>query len=177
MTPPAQKHAADTAAAQGTRPAGVITRTLAGAVDVAVICTILVAIYFGWVVFRLLLDPRRFTWPPAGVWLSITGVMVIGVVYLTFFFSSSGRTVGNALLGTRVVSSHHQILGWTRSFVRALICVVFPIGLFWCLIDRRRRSLQDVILRTAVVYDWTARTPDEVDAGNLLLDAADPDSR
>jgi hypothetical protein len=33
--------------------------------------------------------------------------------------------------------------------------VVFPIGLFWVVINRHRRSIQDIVLRTEVVYDWT----------------------
>jgi hypothetical protein len=32
--------------------------------------------------------------------------------------------------------------------------VLFAFGLGWAVIDRRRRSLQDIVLRTTVVYDW-----------------------
>ena len=37
--------------------------------------------------------------------------------------------------------------------LRALMSVLWPVGLFWCAISRTRLSLADVVLRTAVVYD------------------------
>jgi type III secretory pathway component EscT len=43
--------------------------------------------------------------------------------------------------------------------VRAALCVAFPIGLFWSVVSATSRSLQDSLLRTAVVYDWAAGVP------------------
>jgi hypothetical protein len=37
--------------------------------------------------------------------------------------------------------------------VRALLCVLFPVGLLWVLLSGENRSVQDVVLRTSVVYD------------------------
>jgi len=36
--------------------------------------------------------------------------------------------------------------------LRALACVIVPIGLAWVAIDRDRRSAQDILLGTRVVY-------------------------
>jgi hypothetical protein len=36
---------------------------------------------------------------------------------------------------------------------RAFFCTVFPLGLLWVLVSQRNHSVQDVLLRTAVVYD------------------------
>jgi uncharacterized RDD family membrane protein YckC len=36
--------------------------------------------------------------------------------------------------------------------LRAVACVVFPVGLLWVVVDKRRRSLQDIVFRTRVVY-------------------------
>jgi hypothetical protein len=36
--------------------------------------------------------------------------------------------------------------------VRAVLCVAFPPLLFWAIVNRR--SVQDLVLRTAVIYDW-----------------------
>jgi hypothetical protein len=33
---------------------------------------------------------------------------------------------------------------------------VFPIGLLWCAVSTSRRSLQDIVVRTSVIYDWQA---------------------
>jgi uncharacterized RDD family membrane protein YckC len=37
--------------------------------------------------------------------------------------------------------------------------VVFPIGLMWVLVSSRNRSVADIILGTAVIYDWGLVTP------------------
>jgi hypothetical protein len=44
--------------------------------------------------------------------------------------------------------------GWGLSIVRAVFCVAVPFGLLWVIFSPGRRSLQDVVLRTVVVYDW-----------------------
>jgi hypothetical protein len=33
--------------------------------------------------------------------------------------------------------------------------VAFPVGLFWIVVSRDNRSVQDLLLRSAVVYDWS----------------------
>jgi uncharacterized RDD family membrane protein YckC len=35
--------------------------------------------------------------------------------------------------------------------------VGFPVGLLWCAADPARRSVQDIVLRTSVVYNWLPR--------------------
>jgi uncharacterized RDD family membrane protein YckC len=66
----------------------------------------------------------------------------------------TGRSYGDSLLGLRVLSSRHRIPGWSLAFIRAVFCVLFPVGLFWVALSPGRRSIQDVVLRTVVVYDW-----------------------
>jgi hypothetical protein len=34
-----------------------------------------------------------------------------------------------------------------------VLCTLFPIGLVWVLVSGENRSVQDVLLRTSVVYD------------------------
>jgi uncharacterized RDD family membrane protein YckC len=38
--------------------------------------------------------------------------------------------------------------------VRAVVCVVFPIGFLWLLFSQRNQSVYDIWLSTSVVYDW-----------------------
>jgi hypothetical protein len=38
-----------------------------------------------------------------------------------------------------------------------VLCVLFPLLLFWAVVDRHRRSVQDLLVRTSVVYDWKVR--------------------
>jgi uncharacterized RDD family membrane protein YckC len=43
--------------------------------------------------------------------------------------------------------------GLTRSFLRALACVLWPVGLLWSGVSPARSSLQDILFRSIVVYD------------------------
>jgi uncharacterized RDD family membrane protein YckC len=38
--------------------------------------------------------------------------------------------------------------------VRAVLYVVFLPGILWAAVSRRNASIQDLIVGTAVVYDW-----------------------
>ncbi len=42
---------------------------------------------------------------------------------------------------------------------RGAFYALFPLGLLWAAVDGRNRSVQDLVLRTSVVYDWTHRVP------------------
>ena len=61
-------------------------------------------------------------------------------------------------MGLRVVNFRGRKLHWTGALIRAVFCVVFPIGLFWAVISSQNRSVQDTVMRTSVIYDW-ARGP------------------
>jgi hypothetical protein len=37
--------------------------------------------------------------------------------------------------------------------VRAVLCTLVPVGLLWVLVSRDNRSVQDLLLRTSVLYD------------------------
>jgi hypothetical protein len=37
--------------------------------------------------------------------------------------------------------------------------VAFPIGLLWVLVSRKNASVQDLIVRSAVVYYWSYLPP------------------
>jgi uncharacterized RDD family membrane protein YckC len=62
-------------------------------------------------------------------------------------------------MGVRVVSRKGGRLGWLVALARAAFSVGFPIGLGWALVSKRNRSVQDVVLRTIVIYDWSLRPP------------------
>ena len=63
------------------------------------------------------------------------------------------------MLGLRVVSSRDAGLPLWRAFVRAILCALFPIGLFWSAVSSRNESVQDLLVRTTVVYDWGPKLP------------------
>ena len=143
---------------QGQR-AGIVTRVIAAAIDAGLVALALLAAYLGYAGLRFLVDPRGFSFPDARVFRSlIVGAVVLGL-YLSVAWAVSGRTYGNVLMGLRVVGVHGGDVGWPRAALREAFYVVFPIGLFWVVLDPRQRSLQDRVLATSVVYDWKPRRP------------------
>ena len=141
---------------QGAR-AGVVTRTAASAVDALVVVGIAIIGYLAWVGLRFLVDPRGFNFPEVSWVAGLTATLVVLVVYLTAAWSISGRTYGDLLMGLRVLGPWGNKLRLPGALLRALACAVLPIGLLWCAVNPRNRSLQDVVLRTSVVYDWRPR--------------------
>jgi uncharacterized RDD family membrane protein YckC len=143
---------------QGQR-AGVVSRFLADAIDLVVIVAAVVGFYFAVSAARFLLNPRKFSWPEASALYLGTLGWILLIVYLTIGWASTGRTWGKNVLGLRVVSSRDVGLPLWRAFVRAVLCALFPIGLFWSAISSRNESVQDLLVRTTVVYDWGPKLP------------------
>jgi len=92
-------------------------------------------------------------------------VAVIYVAWQFFYFgyswAASGRTLGMAALGVRVVRADGEGLDPWRGVLRAL---VFPLSFLLCglgflgiLVQREHRALHDLIAGSAVIYAWDAR--------------------
>ncbi|WP_395690824.1 RDD family protein [Nocardioides sp.] len=142
---------------QGSR-AGVVTRVAAATIDGTIIFGALIGLYLGYAGLLFLVDPRTFTFPDPNILRSVLlGGFLMGF-YTTVTWAISGRTYGNLLLGLRVTGSRGGDVGWLRALLRAAFYVGFPIGLMWVAIDRRNRSVQDLVLATTVVYDWQPRS-------------------
>lgn len=141
-------------------PAGLMTRSIAGTVDAVVVGAALVASYAGLNAVIFIFDPRDFQATRASWEVTLGIALVACVVYLTSAWAGTGRTYGDRLMGLRVVDRHRRRIRLPRALGRALLCVTFPVGLLWSLPSVSRRSVQDVVLRTAVVYDWTSRRSD-----------------
>jgi uncharacterized RDD family membrane protein YckC len=142
---------------QGTR-AGVVSRTLAMVVD-AVYAVALVGVgYIVWAAVRLMREPREFAWPQVSYVTLVTAALVVAAVTLTISWAGTGRSPGGRLMGLRVVGPDGSPPRLGRSLLRAVACVVFPIGLFWAALSKRNASVQDLVFGTSVVYDWHERT-------------------
>jgi uncharacterized RDD family membrane protein YckC len=137
--------------------AGLLTRSLAGVVDGTTAVLVVTAAYLGFNGIRFLAHPVGFAFKGWGTLLSVLTVLLVLVAYLTVAWATSGRTYGDHVMGLRVVSRDGGSVGPLRAGLRALTYVVFPLGLLWCAGGRSHRSVQDIVLRTAVVYDWRSR--------------------
>jgi uncharacterized RDD family membrane protein YckC len=139
---------------QGQR-AGLVSRLLASAVDLAVVVGVVAAGYLAVSVVAFLWDPGKFHFPaPDRTWLLAAGGVVL-FCYLWASWAMNGRTLGDLLLGLRVVNYLGEPMRVYGAALRAALCVVFPIGIFWVAVSRANRSVADVVLRTSVVYAWS----------------------
>ena len=141
---------------QGHR-AGLITRTAAAAIDLGIVIVALGVSYLGISAILFLLDPRGFSAPAPSPLVVYAAGGILLAVYLGFSWMGSGRTYGNHVMGLRVVNRRGNRLHPLVSFVRAVLYIIFPIGLFWVLVSGHNRSLQDLIVRTSVIHDWHVR--------------------
>jgi uncharacterized RDD family membrane protein YckC len=91
-------------------------------------------------------------------WLSALLVWILLVVYLTAGWWTSGRTLGKQMMGLRVVRWDGHPLRFWQALFRALLCASFIPALLLALVNRRNRGVEDVALKTVVIYDWLPRT-------------------
>lgn len=138
---------------QGHR-AGLVTRLVAATIDALLVGLVLLLGYAGLATVRFLIDPRSFSFPEPGLFFSLTAALTVLVVYLTVSWWITGRTYGCHVMGLRVVSHNGSNMRFLGALVRAWFCAFFPIGLLWAAVNRENRSVQDIVLRTSVLYDW-----------------------
>jgi uncharacterized RDD family membrane protein YckC len=95
-------------------------------------------------------------------WIAAVALGVWSFVYFAYSLATTGRTVGKAIVGTRVFRADGGDLGAGRAVVRvlamslslALLCV----GFMFILVRKDRRALHDLIAGTCEVYWWRRRT-------------------
>ena len=132
--------------------AGLVSRGLAAIIDGVVVMVILAALYLGLALVRLALNPTAFSFPDVNAIFSTAVTVVVAVVYLAGCWSVSGCTVGAVTMGLRVVGRRSSRLSPAVALLRAVAYVLFPLGLLWVAADRQRRSLQDIVFGSRVVY-------------------------
>lgn len=151
-------------AIQGER-AGFVSRLIAAGLDVTLVFLAVMATNAAIWMASFLFDPVSST-PAFGSgdrvpdigWLIIYGY-VLNWLYWTVCWATSGRTLGNIVMGLRVVNFRGNRMTWGGAAIRSLFCTTFPIGLFWSIISGANRSVQDVVMRTSVIYDWVMEMP------------------
>jgi uncharacterized RDD family membrane protein YckC len=90
--------------------------------------------------------------PLLGVW---------AFVYLAYPWALSGKSLGMAVLGIRVVTPSGGPISARQAVVRALVLpfsvALAPFGLSGVVFQRERRALHDFAAGTVVIYAWNAR--------------------
>ena len=142
---------------------GLVTRSIAFALDAAVInlVAIAVAAVVGLAVSVLSVPD----WAETAL-LAIGGVAYIiwSIAYFATFWSTTGQTPGDRVMQIRVCRADGSRLNVRRSVFRlgCLVLAAIPLfaGFLPILFDDRRRGLQDMLAGTVVVSSASpARTP------------------
>jgi uncharacterized RDD family membrane protein YckC len=141
--------------------AGLVTRVLANMVDALVCGAALLMGYLGLNALRFVVNPRSFHFTEPKLLFSLVAASVLFASYTAAAWAITGRTYGCHVMGLRVVGPHGGRVRPIVAMLRAVLCVLVPIGLFLCAVGRSRRSLADLALRTAVIYDWSPRPTPE----------------
>jgi uncharacterized RDD family membrane protein YckC len=167
----------------GTR-AGVVTRTIASAIDLVVILLAVIALYFTISGVIFILPPRAFKFPQFSTLHILVAGEVMLFLYLAIGWMNTGRSVGKQLMGLRVMETGGGKVRPSRALLRSATCVLLPVSLFWCLVDPKNRAVHDILLGTVVVYDWSLRpipsSPAELSSAALpreVTEAPPGDSR
>ena len=88
--------------------------------------------------------------------LIILSGLVLSVIYYVGYWSKSGQTIGNTLLGIKVVTKDGSQLSGGKAFLRYIgylvSAIVLSIGFLWAAFDRKRQGWHDKIAGTYVIY-------------------------
>lgn len=84
--------------------------------------------------------------------------ILITPVYMVFFWTASGQTIGDAAFGIRVVRMDGKPMTVPRSirrFIGYILCfLTLGIGFALMLVDNQRQGLHDSFAGTCVIYAW-----------------------
>jgi uncharacterized RDD family membrane protein YckC len=141
------------------RYAGIATRAVALAVDVAIAQVI---VFTGGAILALVgsLAGDLELDTVGKIFAAVAWAAVVGT-YFVIFWTTAGQTPGMRLMGLRVVGPDGRNPGVLRACVRlvGLVLAVIPLfaGFLPVLVDDRRRALQDFMAHTTVRYDALTR--------------------
>ena len=140
--------------------AGAVTRLAAFAVDQAIAsgAFAVTTAVISWALRLVITGDVQWAIP---AW--VTGLFFVGWLFLYYAYpwSVSGKTLGMALFGIRVVRGNGAAAtarnGILRTLTLPLSFLTLGLGFLPIITGRHRRPLHDLIAGTAVVYSWDAR--------------------
>ena len=127
------------------------SRFLADAIDLLVVVAAVVGVYFAVSGCGSCSTPAGSRGRASALNLGTLGWILL-IAYLTIGGPTRAHLGQGRARPARGVLARRRSPLW-RAFVRASLCA-FPIGLFWSAVSSRNESVQDLMVRTTVVYDW-----------------------
>jgi uncharacterized RDD family membrane protein YckC len=157
-------------AASGRR-AGLVSRLLVAGVDFVVVTALLFGCFLSFGIAKYLLGSDSVDLPNSGPLLTGVGWPIVEFVYLAVAWSLTGRSVGKQLFGLRAIEANGARLRPSRACVRAAWCTIFGLpSLLWAGVSSRNAAVHDILLRTAVVYDWSLHAEPQVPIPPALVE-------
>jgi uncharacterized RDD family membrane protein YckC len=154
-----QPRPADLVSMQG-RYSGSVSRFLAYAIDLVVSAGLFALGLAATSFVAQVVTGHSITWNRSNIVVAIIFV-VWEFFYFGYSWAASGRTLGMAVLGVRVIRADGAGLDPWRGVVRALVFplsfLLFGLGFLGILVQREHRALHDLIAGSAVIYAWDAR--------------------
>ena len=140
--------------------AGGVTRLLAFLADIAAAWGIFLLVVNGvQAAIRLLAGSSWTIFSHRGVGLA--AIIAWGFLYFSYQWALSGRTIGMAILGARVVTAEGHSISTRAAVIRTLVLpfsiVLLLLGLVGIVLRADRRTFHDLSAGTVVVYFWEAR--------------------
>jgi uncharacterized RDD family membrane protein YckC len=93
--------------------------------------------------------------------IEVVVLLVWWFLYFSYQWALGGRTIGMALLGLQVVQKDGRPITGREAMLRALLLyfsfLFSVVAALFIVFQRERRTIHDLIARTAVVYAWDAR--------------------
>jgi uncharacterized RDD family membrane protein YckC len=141
------------------RRAGIVSRGIALSIDFLVVLVGYPVIMWGIGIVQGLVRFEQPSYPdlPNGLTVAIYVVWSWGYFAVSWFVG--GRTIGQALLGLRVVSRGKRRVGPIRAAIRTwmMFLTLFIVGPVWLLLSKRRLAIHDIAAHTQVVHDTAPR--------------------
>jgi uncharacterized RDD family membrane protein YckC len=94
--------------------------------------------------------------------LAVVTLTAWELLYFTYQWAVSGKTLGMAVFGLQVVTAEGRPINGRQAVLRTIglaitLFLTLGIGFLGIVFQRDRRALDDFIAGTSVVYDWDAR--------------------
>lgn len=138
------------------RRAGLFTRAISAMIDLLATIVVMSIVWAGTFVILWVIRPVEIPTMPSILWFVLGGVVLLWLSW-SVAYATNGRSLGSWVMGIRVVNREGTAMGWFSAALRAAMNIAFPVGLLWVIPSPSNRSVQDVILRSSVVYAWTSR--------------------
>ena len=83
-------------------------------------------------------------------------LFAVSFLFYGWFWTHGGQTLGLRTWKITVLNPQQQTISWLQAFVRFVTAILswslFGLGFFWRIIDKRNRTLYDLISKTQLYY-------------------------